>query len=103
MRAQDEPPAGTDGTAPEAIRTEPEFMDALRALRARSGLSYRDVALRLSRVAPRHAMAKSTLAALFGRDALPRRPGQLTAIVEVLAAELAAPAESAAPTGPTGP
>jgi hypothetical protein len=48
-------------------------------------------------------MAKSTLAALFARDALPRRPGQLTAIVKVLAAELAAPAESAAPTGPTGP
>jgi hypothetical protein len=97
MRAQDERPAGIDGAAPEAIQTEPEFMDALRALRARSGLSYRDVALRMSRVAPRHAMAKSTLAALFTQDALPRRPGQLTAIVDVLAAELAAPAEPAEP------
>jgi len=63
-------------------------MEALRALRVRSGLSYRDIALRTSRVAPRHAMAKSTLAALFAQDTLPRRPGQLTAIVDVLAAEL---------------
>ena len=57
-----------------------------RALRVRSGLSYRDVALRMSRVAPRHAMAKSTLAALFAQDALPRRPGQLIVIVDVLTA-----------------
>ena len=68
-------------------------MDGLRALRSRSGLSYRDVALRMSRVAPPHAMAKSTLAALFAQDALPRRPGQLTAIVEVLTAELTGPAD----------
>ena len=59
MRAQDEHPARIDGAAPEVIRTEREFMDALRALRVRSGLSYRDVALRMSQVAPRHAMAKS--------------------------------------------
>ena len=96
MRTRDEYPAGTDGTAPEAARTEREFMDALRALRRRSGLSYRDVALRMSQVAPRHAMAKSTLAALFAQDGLPRRPGQLTAIVEVLTAELTGPADAPA-------
>jgi hypothetical protein len=96
MRAQDEHPARIDGAAPEAIRTEREFMDALRALRVRSGLSYRDVALRMSQVAPRHAMAKSTLAALFAQDALPRRPGQLTAIVDVLTAELTEPADVSA-------
>ncbi|MFL6076140.1 MAG: hypothetical protein ACJ73S_22340 [Mycobacteriales bacterium] len=90
MQAQDEHPASR--AAPDAIRTEREFMDALRALRVRSGLSYRDVAVRMSRVAPRHAMAKSTIAALFARDALPRRPGQLTAIVDVLTAELTEPA-----------
>lgn len=67
-------------------------MDALRALRVRSGLSYRDVAARVSQAAPRHAMAKSTLAVLFAQDALPRRPRQLTAIVDVLAAELGEPA-----------
>ena len=88
MQAQDEHPARIAGAAPEVIRTEREFMDALRALRVRSGLSYRDIALRMSRVAPRHAMAKSTLAALFAQHALPRRPGQLTAIVDVLTAEL---------------
>ncbi len=71
-------------------------MDALRALRVRSGLSYRDIVLRMSRVAPRHAMAKSTLAALFAQDALPRRPGQLTAIVDVLTAELTEPADVSA-------
>ena len=79
MQAQHEHPARTAGIAPEAIGTEREFMDALRALRVRSGLSYRDVALRMSRAAPSHAMAKSTLAALFAQHALPRRPGQLTA------------------------
>jgi hypothetical protein len=66
------------------------------ALRVRSGLSYRDVAGRMSQVAPRHAMAKSTLAALFAQDALPRRPGQLTAIVDVLTAELTEPADVSA-------
>jgi len=96
MQAQDEHPARIDGAAPEVIRTEREFMDALRALRVRSGLSYRDVAARMSRVAPRHAMAKSTLAALFAQDALPRRPGQLTAIVDVLTAELTEPADVSA-------
>jgi hypothetical protein len=75
--------------AAEDIRTDREFMDALRVLRARSGLSYRDIAVRMSRVAPRQAMAKSTLATLFAQDMLPRRPGQVTAIVNVLAAELA--------------
>jgi hypothetical protein len=96
MQAQDEHPAGTDGAAPEVIRTEREFMEALRALRARSGLSYRDLALRMSRTAPRHTMAKSTLAALFAADALPRRPGQLTAIVDVLTAELTGSADVSA-------
>jgi hypothetical protein len=94
MQAQDEHPASH--AAPEVIRTEREFMDALRALRVRSGLSYRDVAVRMSQVAPRHAMAKSTLAALFAQDALPRRPGQLTAIVDVLTAELTEPADVSA-------
>jgi hypothetical protein len=94
MQAQDEHPASRD--ALKGIRTEREFMDALRALRVRSGLSYRDVAVRMSQVAPRHAMAKSTLAALFARDALPRRPGQLTAIVDVLTAELTEPADVSA-------
>jgi hypothetical protein len=78
------------------MRTEREFMDALRVMKARSGLSYRDIAMRMSRVAPRQAMAKSTLAALFAQDTLPRRPGQLTAIVDVLAEELAESADVAA-------
>jgi hypothetical protein len=43
MQAQDEHPASIDGAAPEFIRTKREFMDVLRALRVRSGLSYRDV------------------------------------------------------------
>ncbi len=71
-------------------------MDALRRLRARSGPSYRDIAARISRVAPRQTMAESTLAALFAQDALPRRPGQLTAIVDVLAEELTESADLAA-------
>jgi hypothetical protein len=96
VQAQDEHPARIDGATPDAIQTEREFMDALRALRVRSGLSYRDIVSRLSRAAPRHAMAKSTLAALFAKDALPRRPGQLTAIVDVLGAELAEPADVSA-------
>jgi hypothetical protein len=41
-------------------------------------------------------MAKSTLAALFAQDTLPRRPGQLTAIIDVLAGELAEPADLSA-------
>src|SRR5205814_7421748 len=85
-----------DGTAPEAIQTEREFMDALRALRARSGLSYRDIALRMSQAAPRHALAKSTLAALFAQHSLPRRPGQLTVIVDVLTAGLTEPDDAPA-------
>jgi hypothetical protein len=68
-------------------------MNALRALKARSGLSYRDIAWRMSRVAPRHAVAKSTLASLFAQNVLPRRPGQLTALVDVLAGELNEPSE----------
>jgi hypothetical protein len=96
MQAQDEHPARTDDAAHEVIGTEREFMEALRALRVRSGLSYRDIALRTSRVAPRHAMVKSTLAALFAQDTLPRRPGQLTAIVDVLAAELTESADVSA-------
>jgi hypothetical protein len=75
------------------IRSEREFMDALRALKARSGLSYRDIARRMSRMTPQHAVAKSTLASLFAQNALPRRPGQLTALVDVLAGELNEPAE----------
>jgi hypothetical protein len=92
VQAKDAHPARIGDAAVEDIGTEREFMDALRVLKARSGLSYRDIAMRMSRVAPRQAMAKSTLAALFARDVLPRRPGQLTAIVEVVAgsADLAA-------------
>jgi hypothetical protein len=96
VQARDAHPARIDDAAVDAIRTEREFMDALRVLKARSGLSYRDIAMRLSRAAPRHAMAKSTLAALFGQDTLPRRPGQLTAIVGVLAGELTESADLAA-------
>lgn len=93
MQVQGEHPAGH--AAAEGIGSEREFMDALRALRVRSGLSYRDVAVRMAQSAPRDAMAKSTLASLFAQDALPRRPRQLTAIVDVLTAELAEPAEPA--------
>lgn len=77
-----------------SIRSEREFMDALRALKARSGLSYRDIARRMSRVAPQHAVSKSTLASLFAQDALPRRRGQLAALVSVLVLELDEPAEA---------
>jgi transcriptional regulator with XRE-family HTH domain len=76
-----------------SIQSEREFMDALRALRARSGLSYRDLARRMSLVAPQHAVSKSTLASLFAQDALPRRRGQLAALVSVLVLELDEPAE----------
>jgi transcriptional regulator with XRE-family HTH domain len=76
-----------------SIGSEREFMDALRALRARSGLSYRDLARRMSLVAPQHAVSKSTLASLFAQDALPRRRGQLAALVSVLVLELDEPAE----------
>jgi hypothetical protein len=96
VQARDEHPARIDDAAVEDIRTEREFMDTLRVLKARSGLSYRDIAMRMSRVAPRQAMAKSTLAALFAQDTLPRRPGQLTAIVDVLAGELTESADLAA-------
>ncbi len=96
VQAKDAHPARIGDAAVEDIGTEREFMDALRVLKARSGLSYRDIAMRMSRVAPRQAMAKSTLAALFAQDALPRRPGQLTAIVDVLAGELAESADLAA-------
>lgn len=96
VQARDEHPARIDDAAVEDIRTEREFMDALRVLKARSGLSYRDIAMRMSRVAPRQAMAKSTLAAFFAQDTLPRRPGQLTAIVDVLAEELTESADLAA-------
>jgi hypothetical protein len=96
VQARDEHPARIDDAAVADIGTEREFMDALRLLKARSGLSYRDIAVRMSRVAPRQAMAKSTLATLFAQDTLPRRPGQLTAIVDVLAQELTESADLAA-------
>jgi len=96
VQASDEHPARMGDAAVEEIGTEREFMDALRVLKARSGLSYRDIATRMTRVAPRQATAKSTLAAFFARDVLPRRPGQLTAIVDVLAGELSESADLAA-------
>jgi hypothetical protein len=78
VQAREAHPAGNEDAPVEDIRTEREFMDALRVLKARSGLSYRDIAIRMSRVAPRQAMAKSTLAALFAQDTLPARlPGSL--------------------------
>jgi hypothetical protein len=73
------------------IRSERDFMDALRVLKARSGLSYRDIVARMSRADPRHASARSTLADLLAGNSLPRRPGQLRLLVEVLAAELNEP------------
>jgi hypothetical protein len=75
----------------DGLRSEREFMDALRVLKARSGLSYRDIAARMTRTDPRHAMARSTLASLLAGNSLPRRPGQVAALVEVLAAELNEP------------
>jgi hypothetical protein len=112
VQARDEHPAWIEDAAIEDIGTERDFMDALRVLKARSGLSYRDIATRVSRAAPRHAMAKSTLAAFFARDTLPRRPGQLTATVDVLAGELTESADvgralpsslDPADGGPSGP
>ncbi|HEX5116525.1 MAG TPA: hypothetical protein VFW65_15120 [Pseudonocardiaceae bacterium] len=73
------------------FRSEREFMDGLRELKARSGLSYRDIAARMVRTDARHAMARSTLAGLLGGKSLPRRPGQVAALVEVLAVELDEP------------
>jgi hypothetical protein len=78
----------------DGFRSERDFMDALRVLKARSGLSYRDIAARMSRTGPRHAMARSTLASLLAGDSLPRRPGQVEALVEVLAAELNEPGQA---------
>jgi hypothetical protein len=75
----------------DCFHSERDFMDALRVLKARSGLSYRDMAAQMSRTDPRHAVARSTLASLLAGDSLPRRPGQVAALVEVLAAELNEP------------
>jgi hypothetical protein len=82
------------GDDEDGFRSERDFMDALRVLKARSGLSYRDIAARMSRTDPRHAMARSTLASLLAGDSLPRRPGQVAALVEVMAAELNEPGQS---------
>ena len=79
----------------DGFRSEREFMDALRVLKARSGLSYRDIATRMSRTHPVHAVARSTLAELFAGNVLPRRPGQVAALVEVLATELNEPGQTA--------
>jgi hypothetical protein len=76
------------------FRSERDVLDALRALKARSGLSYRDIAARMSRTDPRHAVARSTLANLLAGNSLPRRPGLVVALVEVLAAELNVPAHT---------
>jgi hypothetical protein len=67
-----------EDTDMSGIRSEHDFMDALRGLKARSGLSYRDIVARISRADPRQATARSTLADLLAGNALPRRPGQLT-------------------------
>jgi hypothetical protein len=48
----------------------------------------------MSRTGPRHAMARSTLASLLAGNSLPRRPGQVAALVEVLAAELNEPGQT---------
>jgi hypothetical protein len=82
------------GDDEDGFRSERDFMDALRVLKARSGLSYRDVAARMSRTGPRHAMARSTLASLLAGNSLPRRPGQVAALVGVLAAELDEPGQT---------
>ena len=82
------------GDDEDGFRSERDFMDALRVLKARSGLSYRDIAAWMSRTGPRHAMARSTLASLLAGNSLPRRPGQVAALVEVLAAELNEPGQT---------
>ncbi len=82
------------GDDEDGFGSERDFMDALRVLKARSGLSYRDIAARMSRTGPRHAMARSTLASLLAGNSLPRRPGQVAALVEVLAAELSEPGQA---------
>jgi len=82
------------GDDEDGFGSEREFMDALRVLKARSGLSYRDIAARMSRADPRQAMARSTLASLLAGNSLPRRPGQVAALVEVLAAELNEPGQA---------
>jgi len=53
------------GDDEDGFRSEHDFMNALRVLKARSGLSYRDIAARMSRTDPRNAMARSTLASLL--------------------------------------
>lgn len=82
------------GDGEDGFGSERDLMDALRVLKARSGLSYRDIAARMSRTGPRHAMACSTLASVLAGDSLPRRPGQVAALVEVLAAELNEPGQT---------
>lgn len=81
-----------DGDA-AGIRSEREFMDALRVLKARSGLSYREIVGRMSRADPRHASARSTLADLLAGNSLPRRPGQLRLLLKVLSTELGEPGQ----------
>jgi len=82
------------GDNEDGLRSERDFMDALRLLKARSGLSYRDIAARMSRTDPRQAMARSTLASLLAGNSLPRRPGQVAALVEALTAELNEPGQT---------
>jgi hypothetical protein len=82
-----------EGDDEDGLRSERDVMDGLRVLKARSGLSYRDIAARMLRSDPRHAVARSTLASLLAGNSLPRRPGQLAALVEVLAAELNEPGQ----------
>jgi hypothetical protein len=89
VQARTEHPARIDDAAAEDMRTEREFMDALRVLKARSGLSYRDIAMRMSRVAPRQAMAKSTLAALFAQDALPHLMAPIRGLGNFILVDLA--------------
>jgi hypothetical protein len=79
------------GDGEDGFGSERDFMDALRVLKARSVLSYRDIAARKSRTGPRHAMGRSTLASLLAGNSLPRRPGQVGVLATHLATELDEP------------
>ncbi|WP_419996320.1 helix-turn-helix domain-containing protein [Streptomyces boninensis] len=60
------------GRAPDPVgaATAQEFNDRLRALKAWSGLSYRDIEMRAAAVGD--VLPRSTVANLLGREALPR-------------------------------
>lgn len=69
-------------------RCEAEYMQQLRMLRRRSGLSYKALSDRWVKHYPCDALAKSSLADLFTKNTLPRKPAQLRQVLFLLSEAL---------------